>query len=123
MSHEHKSHIYHQPHFRIVKAGEAGRFFSTTDEAGITLFVTDEAEHLDFIVGSARRSRIPLLEALAFHHFHSFVLMHILGDNSDLVGDDNDDHQHSLIRGVLQPNAADVINWRPLEKLYFVILQ
>jgi len=29
--------------------------------------------------------------------------------------DDNDDHQHSLIGGVLQPIAADVINWRPLE--------
>ena len=49
-------------------------------------------------------------EALAFHHFHPFVLMHILGDNSD-------DLRHSLIGGVLRPNAADVINWRPLEAL------
>jgi hypothetical protein len=67
---------------------------------------------------SAQRGRIPLLEAneaLALHHFHLFVLMHILGDDSYLFGDDNDDHQHSLIGGVLQPNTVDVINWRPLE--------
>ena len=66
-----------------------GRFLSVTDEAG------------------------PLLEgdeALALHHFHSFVLMNIFGDNSYLFGDDNDDHQHSLIGGVLLSNAADVIN-------------
>ena len=49
-------------------------------------------------------------EALALHHFHLFVLMHILGDNSYLFGDDNDDHWHSLIGGVLLPNAAHVIN-------------
>jgi hypothetical protein len=83
------------------------------------LFVRDRrGRTLDFIMGSARRGRIPLLEAdeaLALHHFHSFVLMHILGDNSDLFGDDNDDHQHSLIGGVPRPNATDVINWRPLE--------
>jgi hypothetical protein len=69
-------------------------------------------------MGSARRGWIPLLEAneaLALHHFHLFVLMHILGDNSDSFGDDNDDHQHSLIGGVPRPNVADVINWRPLE--------
>jgi hypothetical protein len=64
-------------------------------------------------MGSTRRGQIPLLEAdkaLALHHFHSFVLMHILGDNSDLFGDNNDEHQHSLIGGVPRPNAADVIN-------------
>jgi hypothetical protein len=53
-------------------------------------------------------------EALALHVFHSFVLMHILGDNSYLFKDDNDDHRHSLIGGVLEPKAV-VINWRPLE--------
>jgi hypothetical protein len=83
------------------------------------LFVRDRrGRTLDFIMGFAWRGRIPLLEAdevLALHHFHLFVLMHILGDNSDSFGDDNDDHQHSLIGGVLQPNDADVINWRPLE--------
>jgi hypothetical protein len=83
------------------------------------LFVRDRrGRTLDFIMRSARRGRIPLLEAnevLALHHFYSFVVMHILGDNSDSFGDDNDDHQHSLIGGVPRPNAADVINWRPLE--------
>jgi hypothetical protein len=67
---------------------------------------------------SARQGQIPLLEAdeaLALHHFHSFVLMHIHRDNSYLFGDDNDDHRHSLIGDVLWPNATDVINWRPLE--------
>jgi hypothetical protein len=54
-------------------------------------------------------------EALALRHFHSFVLMHIHGDNSYLLGDDNYDHRHSLIGGVPWLNAADVINWRPLE--------
>ena len=71
-------------------------------------------------MGSARRGRIPLLEtdeALALHHFHSFVLMHIFGDNSYLFGDGNDDHRHSLIGGVLRSKALDVINWRPLEAL------
>ena len=71
-------------------------------------------------MGSAQRGRIPLLEtdeALALRHFHSFVLMHIFGDNSYLFGDDNNDYRHSLIGGVLRSNAADVINQRPLEAL------
>jgi hypothetical protein len=78
------------------------------DEARITLFMTDEAEHLTSLWDSHD-------EALALHNFHSFVLMHILGDNSDLFGGDNDDHRHSLIGSVMQPNVVDVINWRPLE--------
>jgi hypothetical protein len=83
------------------------------------LFVRDRwGRTFDFVMGSARWGRIPLLEAdeaLVLHHFHLFVLMHVLGDNSDLFGDDNDDQQHSLIGGVPRPNTADVINWRPLE--------
>jgi len=88
---------------------------------GPELFVRDRRGRThDFTMGSTRRGRIPLLEtdeALALHHFHSFVLMHIFGDNSYLFGDDNDGHRHSLIGGVLRSNAADVINQRPLEAL------
>jgi len=82
------------------------------------LFVRDRrGRTLDFIMGSARRGWRPLLEAdeaLALYHFHLFVLMHIHGDNSYLLGDDNYDHRHSLIGGVPRPNAVDVINWRLL---------
>jgi hypothetical protein len=71
----------------------------------LELFVHDRrGQTLDFIMGSARRGWIPLLEvdeALALHHFHSSMLMHIHGDDSYLFGDD---HQHSLIGGVLWPN-------------------
>ena len=83
------------------------------------LFVRDRrGRTLDFIMGSARQGWRPLLEAdeaLALHHFHLFVLMHIHRDNSYLLGDDNCDHRHSLIGGVPRLNAADVSNWRPLE--------
>jgi hypothetical protein len=43
-------------------------------------------------------------EALALHHFHSLVLICILGDNSSFLyrDDDDYDHRHSLIGGVLQ---------------------
>jgi hypothetical protein len=86
-------------------------------------------------------------EALALHYFHSFVLMHTWR-LPVLFGDDDNDHLHSLIGGVLRFNTADVINrsafrghgnqksYNPLivrcclaqyivqrGKLYFVILQ
>jgi hypothetical protein len=77
------------------------------DEARITLFVTDKAEHLTSLWD-------PHDEALALHKFHSFVLMHILEDNSDLFRDNNDDHRHSLIGGVMKLNTVDVIYWWPL---------
>ena len=98
--------------FRTVRAGglykvfffawpkRLGRFFPATDP-GRNYVVRDRwGRTLDFIMGYARRGRTMLLEtdeALALRHFQSFVLMHIFGDNSYLFGDDNDNHQHSLI--------------------------
>jgi hypothetical protein len=129
VSHEHKSHHYYVtfPH-RQGRWTIWSHFLPLTNEAETFLFRDRRGQNyfvhdwrgwtLDFIMGSARWGRIPLLEAdeaLALHHFHLFVLMHIHGDNSYLFGDNNDNHRHSLIRGVLRPNTADVINRRPLE--------
>jgi nicotinic acid mononucleotide adenylyltransferase len=59
--------------------------FSATDETRIILFTTDEAKHLTSLWNPHDKT-IYLLpgtdKALAFHHFHSFELMHIHGDNS-----------------------------------------
>jgi hypothetical protein len=130
---EEKSPEYHMStnltfitiHFHTVKGRSIIRshLLPLTDEAGTFLFrdrrgqnylfMTDEAEHSTSLWDPHDKARYLLLEAdeaLALHHFHSFVLMHIHGDNSNLFGDDNDDHRYSLIRGVLRPNATNVIN-------------
>ena len=118
------------PHSCTVKAGELyeviflpwptrlGRFFSATDEAGIICsWPTRPNTWLHYGIRTTRLETLLLEadEALALRHFHSFVLMHIHGDNSYLLGDDNYDHRHSLIGGVPWLNAVNVINWRPLE--------
>ena len=58
--------------------------FSTTDEARIVLFVSDEAKHFLILHLGIRATRLEIRlletdEALAFHCFHSFMLMYTRG--------------------------------------------